>query len=408
MPLKQEGGLLHAEEPIFSYRLIVLLLVVITAGASQGLLLPLLTILLERGGVPEHINGLNSMALYIGTFSTMFFIERPVRRFGFRIVILAGIVMIIAATLLFPLTAGSFAVWFALRILVGIGDSGLHFATQLWIVSRAPARQRGKFISLYGMSYGVGFSIGPLGINLLHFGDQAPFLISAMLYALVLLLVLKLPADRPEPREQGEAAGFSRYKSIYRVAWYALLPAMLYGIMEASMNTGFPLYGIGIGLDRAAISGLLPAIGIGGLLLQLPLGMWSDRIGRLPVLIFCGAGGGLLFLAIPLAGSSVWTMAALMVAAGGLVGSFFSLGLAYAADMLPRNLLPGANVLASIHFSVGSIAGPVLSGYGLRYLSESSLFYLLGGAFLIYAIMGMITRGGRSSREAGSGKTLIS
>ena len=276
------------EVRIISYRLIVLLLVVITAGASQGLLLPLLTILLERGGIPDDINGLNSMALYIGTFSTMFFIERPVTRFGFRPVMLAGIVLITAATLLFPLTAGSLAAWFVLRILIGIGDSGLHFASQLWIVSHAPARQRGKFISLYGMSYGVGFSIGPLGINLLHFGDAAPFLFSAALYTIVLLLALRLPRDRPEPRAKGEAAGASRYKAVYRIAWYALLPAMLYGVMEASMNSSFPLYGSKIGLDRQVISGLLPAIGIGGLLLQLPLGIWSDRIGRLPVLIGCG------------------------------------------------------------------------------------------------------------------------
>ncbi|QGG57874.1 MFS transporter [Paenibacillus sp. B01] len=389
-PPASASPFLEPPERLVSYRLLVLLAVVVTAGASQGLLLPLLAILLERAGVPEDVNGLNSMALYIGTFSTMFFIERPVRRFGFKAVIVTGIVLITAATLLFPLTAGSLTAWFLLRLVIGVGDSGMHFATQLWMVSRAPASRRGTFISLYGMSYGVGFSIGPLGINLLHFGEAAPFLVSAGLYAVVLLLALGLPAkDRPEAAEPGEATGAARYLKVYRIAWYALLPAMLYGIMEASMNSSFPLYGTQIGLGREAISALLPALGLGGLLLQLPLGSLSDRIGRLPVLIGCGLGGGVLFACIPAAGDSVVLVAALLALAGGLVGSFFSLGLAYAADQLPRHLLPGANVLASIHFSVGSIAGPVVGGFGLRYGAAGSLFWLLGGAFLLFGMIGL-------------------
>ncbi|SDT06507.1 Predicted arabinose efflux permease, MFS family [Paenibacillaceae bacterium GAS479] len=388
------------EERILSYRLLVLLAVVITAGISQGLLLPLLAILLERSGVPDDVNGINSMALYIGTFATMFFIERPVRRFGFKAVIITGIIMITAATLMFPLTSGSLVAWFVLRIIIGIGDSGLHFATQLWMVSRAPARQRGKFISLYGMSYGIGFSIGPLGINLLHFGESAPFLISAAFYATVLLFALRLPLDRPEPvnRDQ-EVRGMARFKMVYRIAWFALLPAALYGIMEASMNSSFPLYGSKIGLDRESISALLPALGIGGLLLQIPLGALSDRLGRLPVLIGSGLGGGLLFAFIPAAGPNVLVIAILLAVAGGLVGSFFSLGLAYAADLLPRHLLPGANVLASIHFSLGSIAGPVVGGFGLRYGVTGSLFYLLGGTFLLFALVGLLLSRRSSTSE---------
>nr|WP_313784173.1 hypothetical protein [Paenibacillus larvae] len=50
--------------------------------------------------------------------------------------------------------------------------------------------------------------------------------------------------------------------------------------MEAVLNSNFALYGLRIGLDESALSLLLPVIGIGGLALQLPLGMLSDRIGR--------------------------------------------------------------------------------------------------------------------------------
>ncbi|MNN49511.1 Major Facilitator Superfamily protein [compost metagenome] len=75
--------------------------------------------------------------------------------------------------------------------------------------------------------------------------------------------------------------------------------------------------------------------------------------------------------------------------AGGLVGSFFSLGLAYAADILPKHLIPAANVIASFHFSLGSIIGPNLGGQVMEMGKAGMLFTLLGSAYLIFSIAGL-------------------
>jgi len=375
-----------AEYSSFRYRLIVLLLAVVVAGMSQGLLLPLLSIMLERSGVSSDMNGLNSAAMYIGIFCTMFFIERPVKRYGYRNVIVAGIAIVSMAGILFPLTE-SLAVWFVLRLLVGVGDSALHYTTQLWIVSSSPAEGRGKYISFYGMAYGIGFSVGPLGINLLPLGKAVPFLTTSAFFVVVLLLVLRLRNEYPEPIKK-DAARENRFMATYRIAWFVLIPGLLYGLMESSMNSSFPLYGLRIGLEGHWISLLLLAFGVGSLVLQLPLGMLSDRIGRKPVLIVCGLTGALAFLAIPAAGSQVAVLFLLFAVAGGVVGSFFTLGLAYAADILPRAMLPTANVIASIHFSIGSMMGPTLGGYGIRYVSIHSIFLFLGAAFLVFSLLG--------------------
>ncbi|MCU6707250.1 MFS transporter [Paenibacillus sp. J5C_2022] len=374
----------------FRQRFILLLLVIIVAGMSQGLLLPLLSILLEQAGVPPEQNGMNSAAMYIGIFGTMLFIEKPVRRFGYKPVILAGIALITTACLLFPATS-SLSVWFLLRLLVGVGDSALHYSTQLWIVSSSPAERRGRYISLYGMSYGLGFSLGPLGINLLTFGDHVPFYVSSAFYLSVMLLMLRVRNERP-PAYKREAGERNRFRAAYRLAWFALIPSFLYGLMEASMNSSFPLYGMRIQLEEHVISLLLLSFGIGGLLLQLPLGIWSDRIGRKPILIGCGIVGASAFLAVPLAGDHVLTLIVLFMMAGGVVGSFYSLGLAYAADIMPVPILPVVNVIASIHFSIGSMTGPTLGGYGIQYVSEHSIFLFLGGAFLLFGLLGFLFR----------------
>lgn len=386
----------------FRYRLITLLLVIVVAGMSQGLLLPLLSIMLEDTGISSDMNGINSAALYIGSFCTMFFVEKPVRRFGYKKVILAGIALVTVASLLFPFTH-SLAIWFVLRMLVGIGDSSLHYATQLWIVSTSPANRRGRFISLYGMAYGLGFSLGPLGINLLPLGRAVPFLVTCLFFSIVWLLALRLKNEMPERMERGVAAE-NRFITTYRVAWFILIPGFLYGLMEASMNSSFPLYGLRIDLSQQWISLLLMAFGIGGLILQLPLGIWSDRIGRKPVLIACGVVGSLVFFTIPAAGNNVALLFVLFAIAGGVVGSFYSLGLAYSADILPRAVLPTANVIASIHFSIGSMIGPTLGGYGIRYISVHSIFLFLGVAFLAFSLLGFVFRPATAIRADGASR----
>lgn len=372
--------------------MILLMLVVIVAGSSQGLLLPLLTIMLEQSGVPADLNGLNAAGMYIGILGTMFFIEKPTRKFGFKPVIIAGMILVIGSIIMFPLTQNLW-IWFILRLLVGVGDSALHFASQLWIVASAPVDRRGRYISLYGMSYGVGFTIGPFGIPLMEFGLWVPFVVLAILYSLVLfLLVTKLPNAKEGFASPNSTKTPQTYSRVIRIAWFALIPSILYGFMEATMNGQFPVYGLRTGFTEGEVAILLPLIGLGGLALQWPLGLWSDKFGRKPILLISGTIGAMCFLLVPFAGANLWIVGTLFVIGGGTVGSFFSLGMAYAADMLPKDLLPKANIIASVNFGLGSMVGPLIGGFMLNYVSLASLFYVLGGSFLTFVLIGIIQK----------------
>ncbi|MGG6311096.1 MFS transporter [Paenibacillus macerans] len=365
---------------------------IVIAGLSQGLLLPVLSIFMEERGISSSVNGLHAAALYVGSFAMSLVAERVLRRIGFKKLMLGGVLLVMIAFPLFPLVA-DLRLWFVLRWLVGIGDSAIHFTSQLWIILLSPPDKRGRNISMYGMSYGLGFSIGPLGIRLLEYGQAIPFLILAGLFLAIVLIAMRYLPDRsPDPVKKEADGAPRRVPQIYRLAWFALLPSLLYGYMEASMNSNFPIYGLRSGLSAAEISTLLPFFGIGGLILQLPLGMLSDRFGRKKVLMAAGIGGGLMFLAVPLAGSHFLAILLLFMGAGGLVGSFFSLGLAYAADLLPRHLLPVANVIASFHFNFGSIAGPNLGGAAMELGAAPWLFVFLGSAYLLFSVTGLAFR----------------
>lgn len=377
-----------------TFRFAVLIATVLVTGVSQGFLLPVLAVLLEQAGVNSAMNGFNAAALYIGIFVTSFFIEKPVRRFGYRPVILFGVVVVTFCTLLFPVWSHLWF-WFFLRLAVGVGDSSLHYATQLWITTEAPAAQRGKMISAYGFAYGVGFSIGPLGLNLLSMGVWVPFVAVSILYVVVIGLLIWIPNSFPVQEDEQEAAnstGTGGYFRIWKWVWLALLPSFLYGYMEASLNGNFPVYGLRNGLSETWVSLILPSFVVGSLVLQIPLGAWSDRVGRKKILMLSAVTGGVAFCLVPYAGTHVYMIMALFAVAGAFVGSFYSLGLAFLADILPKNYLPKASVMAGILFSLGSIIGPNLGGMAIEYVSGSAMFYLNGGALLLFFVAGLFFR----------------
>jgi len=375
-----------------TWQFVMLITVVMFTGLNQGMLLPLLTIFLERMNVPPDLNGLNATAMYIGTFGMMFLVERILIKLGFKRMLLIGMLVVTITLVLFPIFP-SIGVWFVLRIAVGMGNSALHYATQLWAVTVSPAHRRGRNISLYGMAYGVGFSFGPLAINLLEISDAAPFIAMIILFLIVMVLVWYVMPDQKADILSEAAQPEKRYRRSYQWAWFALLPSLLYGYMESSMNSNFPVYALRVGLEEQWIATLLPFFGLGGLILQLPLGMLSDRVNRKAVLITCGLLGGIGFCFVPMAGDNPWLLLALFMIIGGLVGSFFSLGLAYAADIMPKEYLPSANMIASMHFSIGSLIGPNVGGFAIQYVSVGSMFLFLGALYILFSLSGLGFKG---------------
>ncbi|MDW2799471.1 MFS transporter, partial [Clostridium boliviensis] len=120
----------------------------------------------------------------------------------------------------------------------------------------------------------------------------------------------------------------------------ALCPAFLYGFLDASLAARFPVYGHREGLSTGWISVLLSTFVCGGLVLQMPLGMLSDRYGRKNVLMTICLLGGMGLAVVPSFSGEPAMLLGLFGLIGGLLGSLYSLGLAYLADLLPSSHMP--------------------------------------------------------------------
>jgi MFS family permease len=379
----------------------ILVSIVAISGFSQGMLLPLIAIIFEQDGVSSSMNGFHATGLYLGILIASPLMEAPLRRFGYKPIILIGGFTVAISLALFPLWK-SFWFWFLLRLAIGIGDHMLHFATQTWITSFSPKDRLGRNISLYGLFFGLGFAAGPLMTGFVKINTALPFIISSAISLAAWFTVLLLKNERPDHDTDSTSffGTMKRFGKVFKYAWVAFLPPFGYGFLEASLNGNFPVYAMrsGIGVDAVAL--LLPAFAIGGILSQLPLGILSDKLGRRNVLIVVTLAGFISFTAAGLLENSTTGLLICFFLAGMLVGSTFSLGISYMADLLPKQLLPAGNLMCGIFFSFGSISGPFIGGLAIQWLKGISFFYVISTMLLLIFIALVAVRHESSSHQA--------
>ncbi|MDF9780736.1 MFS family permease [Bacillus velezensis] len=126
----------------------ILVLLVSISGFSQGMLLPVISVIFETNGESAAINGLHATGLYIGVLLASPFMEAPLRKLGFKPLMVMGGFLVIISLFSF-IWLQSIWLWFFLRLLIGIGDHMLHFSTQTWVTSKSTApKQRKKHFAV--------------------------------------------------------------------------------------------------------------------------------------------------------------------------------------------------------------------------------------------------------------------
>ncbi|MFJ7370764.1 MFS transporter [Lysinibacillus sp. NPDC098008] len=368
-------------------RFTILVLIVSISGLSQGMLLPLISIIFEHDGVSSALNGLHATGLYIGTLLISPFIEQPLRKWGYKPIILIGGALVFISLFAFPLWQ-SVTFWFILRLLIGVGDNALHFATQTWITSTADHKSLGKGMAIYGLSFSTGFAIGPLMVRLIEISEALPFIASSILCLFAWSFVFFLKNEKPE-RLTGDlnARGWQRYKMAILFGWLAFLGPFVYGFLESSLNALFPVYALRKGFEVGIIPIILSVFTFGGIVTQVPLGALGDKIGRRNILMLGSFGAALIFGVASFLEHSQIAVAIAFFFAGTLVGSMFSLGITYMADLTPKELLPTGNLLCGIALSIGSLTGPFLGGVYLEVVKSYSFLLLVALLLLAVAIV---------------------
>ncbi|MCU7557831.1 MFS transporter [Macrococcus capreoli] len=370
---------------MFKKNFLILTIIVSISGLTQGMLLPLIAIIFERDNVPSFINGLHASSLYIGVFIASLFLEGLLRKVGYKNLVVLGAILIVISMALFPVYK-EMTFWFILRLLVGVGDNMLHFATQSWLTETTPKHKLGRIISLYGLSFSLGFMAGPMLAKLHDIHESLPFILSAVFTLFASGLVFMLKNEFPEDNANNISFRSTtiNFGKVMKTSWVAFLFPMMYGVLEACLNSNFPVFAMKQHIPVDLIIIILPAFSLGAILFQVPLGMISDNMNRNVLLVMVTFIGAIMFMLCQIFSQSGYVLIALFFITGIFVGSLYSLGVTFMTEITPKQLLPAGNLMCGLIFSVGSILGPIIGGFVIQISNHTQFFSYI--AFILLAI----------------------
>lgn len=289
------------------------------------------------------------------------FLPRIIRRTNERVTALLGVVVSLAALglLLWSVTVITLSV---AALLMGVGLVLRWVACDTWIVQLAPDAMRGRAIGLHETLMGLGIAIGPA---LLLIRDQIAW-DPVALFSFCLVFAFGLFAIAPLGRADRDAPPPAVAGGGRRLSLMLLMPicaALLSGVAETSSVALLPLWFVDQGMREPLALSLLISFGIGGTLLQLPLGTMADRWGVLQAERLCavglmlGAGANLLLLEY-----SVTLLYACVFLWGGAIGGLNTLAVIQAGARTSGADTSRAMAAVASAYTGGGVIGPAILG----------------------------------------------
>ncbi len=266
-----------------------------------------------------------------------------------------------------------------LRVLDRLGKGLRSSPRDALLAHSVPAAQRGLAFGLHRAFDNAGAVIGPLaaaGLLALQVPIRDILLWAALPGALCVALALAIrePATLEVPREVSRSWNWSAMQPPFR---RMLLVLAIFTLGQAS-NAFILLRASELGMSPGRVALLWALVAATSTLLSVPLSSWSDRIGRVPLMVGGWSLHALLFAALALVGDAVllWGIALLL---GVYMAATEGAERALIADLVPPEALGTA--YGWYYLTKGLLLLPASAAFGWIWSAASSAaaFIAAGG-----------------------------
>ena len=371
-----------APHPDTRRTILAAILTISFVGVGLSLMIPLLSLEMERMGASPSLNGLSTAVAGVANIVIAPLVPGLSARFGQKRFMAAAVLVLALSSLAFPLLP-SIPAWFVIRFIFGAAIGVLFVLSEFWITASAPEAQRGLVMGIYATVLATGFALGPAVLWLTGTQGWPPYLACAGLMLLALLPVAIAPARVP-PIEDTPKPALLR---LIALAPVATLAALMFGALETGMFSQLPLWGVRVGLGETEAALLVTVMALGNLLLQVPLGMVSDRMDRRKLLLLCALFGVFGMLLMPLFAPAGLMLKGLLFFWGGITGAIYTVGLAHLGARFPASEVAAANAAFIMLYSFGMIAGPPFVGTAMELGGVLGFPLALAAMLAAYAVL---------------------
>lgn len=360
---------------------------------SWALLLGMMLLMVGNGlqgtllGVRGGIEGFSTfeMSFVMSAYFAGFLVgsrvaPQMIRRVGHVRVFAALASFVSAILILYPAFTNPVA-WACGRIAIGFCFSGVYVAAESWLNNSADNSNRGKALSIYMIVQMFGIVSAQA---LLAIGDAtgyALFIVSSVLvsisFAPILLSVAPTPAF--------ETAKPMPLRTLIETSPLSCLGMFLLGGVFSAQFGMSAVYGTAAGLSVTQISLFVSSIYIGALLMQYPIGLFSDRVDRRLVILVVALLGGLASVMAFLNGEYFGALLIVAFIIGGTSNPLYSLLIAYTNDYLEADDMAAACGGLIFINGVGAISGPLIIGWVMDQYGPEFFFMVIAVLMLTMA-----------------------
>jgi len=335
---------------------------------------------LDQLDVPLSLIGWYLGAQWLVVLLLASFVPRFTARYGLENTNkLSGCITILG---LFLMQFGDERLLLLAAILVGIGLTLRWIACDTLVIKLSAKQKVGRCIGLHETLMGFGIAIGPLFFA--AFSLQSVFYVSLIVMMTSTFVFILLGSDQ---HDASKRETLTLTKPDLRLIFIALLFAGIGGFIETASVSLFPFYFESDGFSLQNSVWFISAFGLGGTLLQLPLGMLVDTFGyRISQVVTCIiALAGILGLFISPA--EFITLYVIMFFFGGAVGAFNTLAVIQAGAKFTTYKSASAMAYIAMCYTFGSVIGPVATAYMLAHFPSMSVLALYGAIIVIAALI---------------------
>lgn len=362
---------------------------------GNGFMSSLTTLQLGTAGESATMIGVVSSAYFIGLTLGAIFNDRLILRIG-HIRAYTSFASLIAATILLQGLFYDTTWWMLLRLINGWAAVGVFLVIESWLLLAGDAKIRGRLLALYMIAfYGAGVLAQATLGDVTGWGPTVPYMVAGMLATLSVLPIVILPRvsplmDQVEPLKPRQLLG---------IAPTGLVGCFGSGVAIAGIYALLPLYLQRIGLDVGEVGNMMAWVILGAMLLQYPVGRWSDRKDRQDVLISLAALCAVLSVLIVLLPANSVLLPAMLFLLGGGVFALYPVAVSSAADRAPADalvpMIQGLLLINSLGSAMAPLAiSPVMTSYG-----EVGLFWAFAVINLAMVSFFLWRRGKRPAPE---------
>ena len=349
--------------------------------------------------IPLQAQVLGWTVLEIGTTGSAYFlgfiigcvsVPRLLARAGYIRVLVCFSALAAGVSLILESTS-SMWLWCLLRLTIGWSLAAIYSTTESWINDQTEDNRRGRVMSVYVVVTLLGIACGQVLLGIVPV--ELLFRIAAML---MLLSVLPVGLFCEEQLNNLKPTNL-KPSMLGALPIISIAGVTLGGIVTGSLWTLAPLVGEARGFTLASIGLMMNTIILGGALLQLPLGIASDRFGRKKLITAVGMTcllSAIALTVIPFDSPQSITLLG-MFFFGGSSLTLYALCAAAANDQVQLSRVETASILLLLN-GLGSMIGPLLAG-AISLFTINSLFVVS-----ILAMSGLLLVAGFSRSNRGA------